>query len=155
MARLLNAFQSHLIAAGVVRDPETAGPLPPMWLEPKLGIPAPGEGQGVQVGPDAVLAALRTGGIAPDPMGGFLRFPFVEVQMRPRIGYLAEDIELQMTGSLIDRTNFVMGTGPNAMNVVRFFQVAALGRLGSDAQGFRHTTTYGFDLARPNYTGPS
>jgi hypothetical protein len=43
MPRLLDALKTHLISQGLVRDPRTAGVLPPFWRQPRLGTPAPGE----------------------------------------------------------------------------------------------------------------
>lgn len=149
MARLLNALRDELVTAGIVRYPETGGGLPPFWREPKLGTPAPGEGNAdAEVGQDAVVGAYLIGGLAPGPFESYRRDPFVELRFRTRLGYMAEELELQITGQLIDRRDFMLG-GATGVHVLECQQILALQRLGSDEQGFEHLTQYQFELYRP------
>lgn len=148
--RLLSALRDHLVTHGVVRKPSVAGSLPPMWLEPALGVPAPGEGDNaVEIGQDLVLGAYLTGGFAPAAYST-LRKPIVDIRIRTAKdkAYLAEDVELALTPLVRDRRDWTMGTAPNQMYVVESQQWRALQRLGSDAQGYEHVTAYWFELVR-------
>lgn len=150
MPHLLNAMQSELIAQGIVRRPGDTGTAPPMWLEPALGVPGPGEGQGTAVDPNLVLGAFLTGGFAPEPYGSWHRRPIVDVRIRAARdkAYLAEDVELQITRALIDKRDWMMGTGQSAMYVVESEQWRALSRLGSDEQGYEYVVAFVFELLR-------
>jgi hypothetical protein len=147
MPRLLNAIRDELVARDIVRKPTVAGPLPPMWLEPALGVPAPGEGNNpVGIGDDLVLGGFLTGGFAPAPYAT-LRKPIVDIRIRTAKdkAYLAEDIELAITARLGDQRDWTMG----GLYVVESQQWRPLQRLGSDAQGYEHVVAYWFELIRP------
>jgi hypothetical protein len=146
MPRLLAAMRDHLIAQGIVRKPSVVGSAPPLWVEPALGTPAPGEGQGVEVGDELVLASFLTGGIAPDPYGSWHRQVIVDMRLRAKRDrpYLAEDVELAITKALIDRRDWMMA----GLYVVESEQWRALQRLGSDEQGYEYVCAYTFELLR-------
>jgi hypothetical protein len=144
MPRLLTAIRDELIAHNIVRKPSVPGPLPPMWLEPTLGEPAPGEGNNpVEIGEDLVLAAYLTNGFA-QPAYSTLRKPIVDIRIRSAKdkAYLAEDVELAITPRLRDRRDWTMG----GLYVVESEQWRPLQRLGSDTQGYTHVVSYWFEL---------
>lgn len=148
MPNLLSALRDHLVAQGIVRKPSVAGALPPLWLEPALGTPGPGEGNNpTEIGSDLVLGAFLTGGFAPPPYGSFLRKPIVDIRIRALKdkAYLAEQIELAITKALIDRRDFTMG----GLYVVECEQWRPLQRLGSDEQGYEYVVAYWWELIRP------
>lgn len=143
---LLTALREHLVAQGVVRKPVVAGAAPPLWLEPKNGVPAPGEGQNAtEIGPDLVVGAFLTGGFAPPPYGSFIRKPIIDVRFRGREHPIVETTELAITKALIDKRDWFMGQ----LYVIECEQWRALQRLGSDEQGFEYVTAYWFELHRP------
>lgn len=145
--RLLSALRDHLVTHGVVRKPTVPGSLPPMWLEPALGVPAPGEGNNeVEIGEDLVLGAYLTGGFAPAAYST-LRKPIVDIRIRAAKdkAYLAEDIELAITPLIRDRRDWTMG----GLYVVESEQWRPLQRLGSDGQGYEHVVAYWFELLLP------
>jgi hypothetical protein len=145
--RLLNALRTELVNAAIVRIPSVAGALPPMWLMPQAGTPAPGEGNSpTAVGTDAVVSAAITGGVPISRFESFMRWPFVEVRFRTTKGFQAEDLERQITAQIIDRVNFDLG---GALRIIECEQTIPLQFLGSDEQGFEHLTTYGFQLYAP------
>lgn len=149
MPTLLTALRDHLVTNGIGRDPTVPGALPPVWREPKLGTPAPGEappnGNSTQAGTDAVIGLFITSGIAPQPYESFMRKPIVEARLRTSNADRAEQLELAMSAVLLDRRAFTMG----GLFVIECEQFNALGRLGSDEQGFEFTTSYVFELYRP------
>jgi hypothetical protein len=148
MANLLTELRNHLVSAGVVRNPLVAGAQPPMWLEPKLGTPAPAEkpprGDDTQIGPTAVVGALLTGGIPAAPYMSFARKPIVDLRLRTTTALIAEQLELAITAAIADRRDFMLG----AMYCIECEQWRALQRLGSGPQGFEYVTAYVFELLR-------
>jgi hypothetical protein len=148
---LLNAMQAELIAQGIARKPSVAGAPPPMFLEPPLGVPAPGEGQAPMLDANLVLGTFMVNGIAPGPLASWHRQPIVDLRIRAARdkAYLAEDIELAVTKALIDRRDFLLGTGGAQLHVIECLQWRALQRLGSDEQGTEFVTSYVFELLRP------
>lgn len=61
---ILTAFRAELLEAGLVRRPGDAGPLPPAHVERKGGTPAPGEGEGAEVGAELVVGIRASGELA-------------------------------------------------------------------------------------------
>lgn len=145
MPSLLTALRDHLVAQSIVRKPSVAGAVPPLWLEPQLGTPAPGDGNNpVEVGSDLVLGAFLTGGFAPPPYGSFLRKPIVDIRFRGKSPQNIETAELAITKALIDKRDFMMG----GLYVVECEQWRPLQRLGSDTDGFDYVSAYWFELVR-------
>jgi hypothetical protein len=143
---LLTAIRDELVAHDIVRRPSVAGDQPPMWLEPALNTPAPGEGKNpVEIGADVVIGAFLTGGFAPAPYA-VLRKPIVDLRIRAAKdkAYLAEEIELAITGRLIDRRDWMMG----GLYIVESQQWRPLQRLGSGPQGHEYVVAFWFELIR-------
>lgn len=148
MADLLTHLRDHLVAQGLVRRPDETMPAgaPPLWLEPRDGVPAPGEGQNpTERGPDVVLGAFRGGGIPARPFESSLREDVVEIRIRARLAPMASAIEAQLRPALIDRRNFQLG----AETVIDCEEWRALQPLGAGRQGF----TYVWSLIFQRYAG--
>ena len=152
---LLSEIRNYLVAQGVVRKPSTAGALPPMWLEPQSGTPAPGEGNNpVEVGPTLVVAAYLTGGFAQGPYESWLRKPVVDFRFRSKGAGAPADIEnidLEITRRLTDKRDWMMA----AMYVVQSSQYRALQRIGADTQGYEYVSSFWFELYRPGFGIPT
>jgi hypothetical protein len=147
---LLTALRDHLVTAGLVRKPSVPGALVPLWLEPQLGTPAPGEGNNpTEVGSDLVIGAFLTGGFAPEPFASYQRRPIIDLRFRGRTPQNIETTELAITKQLIDRRDFMLGAPGNQLHIIECEQWRALQRLGSDEQGFEYVTAFWFELARP------
>lgn len=148
MPNLLTALRAHLVAQDIVRVPKVAGTVPPMWLAPKLGTPAPGErppnGSDAEVGPDAVVGAFVTGGFAPAPYGKPIRKPIVDLRLRTANALIAENLELAITNALIDQRDFML----DDLYVIECEQWNALALIGSDEQGFDYRVSYWFEIPR-------
>lgn len=138
---LLVAMRAHLVADGVVRVPRVAGSAPPLWLQPRDGVPAPGEGNPTERDDDAVLGAFVTGGIPPRPYESMLRKTIVDLHIRTRTPSGAIELDAALAASLIDRRNWLM----DDMRIVESLQWRALQPLGSDAQGFTFVVAYVFE----------
>lgn len=144
---LLSELRNYLVAQGVVRKPAVAGSLPPLWLEPKLGVPAPNEsrsGNTTEASP-LVIGAFLTGGFAPPPYGSPIRKPIVDFRFRGSDAQALENAELAITKVLIDKRDWMMSN----QYVIECEQWRALTRLGSDEQGFEFMCSYWFELLRP------
>jgi hypothetical protein len=146
--RLLDALKAHLVSQGLVRDPRTAGALPPFWRQPRLGTPAPGEtpsgGATTEAG-DPVVAAYITGGF---PIGRFesaWRRPVVEVRVRASKAPTGEDLAESILAAVIDRTDWLMG----GRRVIESQMGRPLTWEGSDEQGFDYLFTVAFELYAP------
>lgn len=144
--RLLNAFRDQLVTQGIVRIPRVPGAAPPLWLQRRLGAPAPGEtpenGTAVEVGPDVVAAAEISGGF---PMGRFQsawRRPIIEVRIRGRTAPLAEDLEAAITAAIIDRTNWTMG----GLQVIESQHWRPFTPVVYDEQSFDFLVAYAFEI---------
>jgi hypothetical protein len=146
VADLLTDLRDYLIAQGIVRKPSVAGALPPMWIEPRLGVPAPGEGNNPTEVGDPVLGLFDTGGFVPGPyMGSWIRQPIVQINLRSTNAQTIKTLELAITKRLIDKRDWTMST----QYVVESEQWQALQRLGSDEQGYEYTVAFIFELYRP------
>jgi hypothetical protein len=141
-AELLTALRTHLIDVGVVRNPEVAGPAPPMWLEPRLGVKAPGEGDGVEIGPDLVVGAFVSGGIPPRRYESWQRQPIVDLQIRARTAVLAHDLDAQIRAELIDRRSWMLGP----LHVIESLVWREFQPLGFSEQAFDYVAAYAFQL---------
>ena len=143
---LLDRLRQYLIDEGVVRSPRTAGSEPPMWLEPKLGAPAPGEGENpTEVGPTITVSAFLGGGIPARPYEAFWRRQTVDLWLRTRTAPQAFDIDSSIYAAIADRRNWGMA----GLLVIESRQWRELQRLGSDEQGFTFIASYLFETYAP------
>lgn len=148
MADLLEDLRTHLIAAGIVRDPRVAGAAPPMWLDRRNGLPAPGEpkdatgDRATEVGPNAVVGADFQSGIPATAFESFFRKRGVRITFRTLNGGLANDIERQVRAAIADRRNFQMG----ARTVIDCEEWAPFRELARDDQATTYAADYIFEV---------
>lgn len=146
MTLLLEGMRDFLVGEGLVRKPAVAAPddepnLPPMWLEPRSGVPAPGEGRNpVEVGPDLVLGAYVAPGIPPAAYENFLRNDGVEIRFRSKSAPRAIQFEIDLRKTLNDIRNFMMG----GVSIVEVRMWQDMRRIGSDEQAFTYSVGYVF-----------
>jgi hypothetical protein len=111
MATLTDHVKTQLITAGIGRNPRTAGSLPPVWRQPAAGTPAPGEGaNAIEIGPDAVIGLVYSGGIATPRLESAWRRDIVDIWLRTSTWPRTTQLYAQIRAALIDRTNWTMGT---------------------------------------------
>lgn len=117
---LLTAVRDHLISEGVGRDPRVAGPLPPIWREPRDGAPAPGEKEGDEDDPTQTISLFDTGGITPSiiEQQHFVR-PTIDVVIRTDKPPTAKALQEAITTAMI----FVPGE-PAQTPAMNFFMGA-------------------------------
>lgn len=131
MATLADHVSTYLIAQGVVRDPRVAGSLPPRWLQPANGVPAPGEGSNpTEVGPTVVVGISRTDGLASRRFERAWRFDVVDFVLRTKKYPDAERLYAQMRPLLIDKSNWIMGS----ITVIESREWRGLAEIDSDEQ---------------------
>lgn len=140
---LLTALRTHLADQGIVRKPSVAGAAPPMWLEPRRGVPAPGEGSvPVEVGADLVVGAFIATGIPPRPYESWQRRPVVDIRFRARRAEFAHQLDATIRAALIDRRGWMLGPlRVLESQVWREFQP-----LGFDEQAFDFVTGWIFQI---------
>lgn len=146
MAELLTHLRDHLVAANVVRDPRTSGDKPPLWRQPRHGVPAPGEkppnsNSATEIGAEAVLGVYLIGGPAPEPYGASLRMDIVDFRYRTKTAPLAHEIERAIRAALVDRRGWTMAGLP----IVETLIFRELQPLGSDEQSFDWVQSYSFE----------
>jgi hypothetical protein len=153
MARLLTALRDQLVTAGIVRDPSVAGSLPPFWRDPKLGTPAPGEGNNpTRSAPTPSSPRYLVGGIAPQPLRLLVAMADRRTSVPDQQGVLGRRPGACHQRPAPDRRDFMLG-GSSGLYVVECQQNLPLQRLSSDEQGWEHLTQYVFQTYRPGYTG--
>lgn len=143
-AEVIGPLRDYLVAQGVVRKPSVAGALPPCWLEPREGLPAPGEkppnGSATQVGPTVVLGLFRTGGIAVGPYESSWRERTLDLRIRAQTGAQVRDIEQLITPLIIDKHGWQMG----AMAVIDSEMWRELQPIQINVQGYHFVVSYRF-----------
>ena len=137
---LLTELRSLLIANGIGRDPRVVGALPPVWRQPRQGIPAPGEGSGVEVGASSVIALFLSGGFPSNPFEGFMGRPTVDVRIRSLKAPDAEAIGLSIKRLLDDKRYYMMGN----LRVHESLLSRPLSLIVSDDQGFDYIMAFAF-----------
>lgn len=142
-AELLPPLRDYLIAQGIVRRPSVAGALAPLWLDPRKGVPAPGEGtNATEKNNDVVLGAFQVSGFPRPPYeASVLRMDAVDVWIRARIAPLAYQKADAIIAALNDKRQFDMA----GLTIVECLLFRPLQRLGSDENGFDFTMQFSFE----------
>lgn len=139
---LLDGFRDYMVAQDVVRVPRVPGAEPPLWLEPKDGVPQPLATGSVAESAPTVAAAFRTGGVPYARAGGaIIRRISVDIRIRSLRASDAYALDAAMYPLLHDKTAWDMG----GLTVIESLQVRELQRLGSDSHGFDYVTEYMFE----------
>lgn len=141
------ALRTHLVSNDVVRRPSVAGDEPPMWLEPRKGVPAPGEkgegGSDVEVGADAVLGLFLSGGIPQAPMTDrFIRQQNIDVWIRTSTAPRATEIENEIRDQVVGKFNWNMG----GLTVIQSGIWKELQPIELSEQAFTYVLGLGFEL---------
>lgn len=139
--RITQELRVHLIAQGIVRDPDVAGALPPLWLSPRDGMPGPNEGDPPTAAP-VVLAAYRVAGIPPRPWEGYIRNEGVDIQFRSMTVPAILDLSEKIRREVSDRNLWQMG----AILVQRSRLYSDLQPIVDDDTGFRYRVQYLVDV---------
>lgn len=154
---LLPCLRAHLVTLGLVREPAVQGDSdsnpPPMWLDPRRGVPYPGQKEDVgQYGFNAsmVLGAYPETGIPSGPFEGFYLRKAVSIWYRGKNSPLVQNLHQQISSALHDHRNYSL----HGLQVNQSMMTRELQRLTSDDEGYMYNSEYMFDLWNPNYTIP-
>lgn len=142
-AELLPPLRNYLIAQGIVRKPSVAGELPPLWLDPRDGVPLPGAGENaVEIGPTAVLGAFQVSGIPRERYEQrILRTDAVDVWIRTKTAPAVHSIADALVEALADLRQWDMSGLP----IIESLLFRPLQRLGSDEDSFDWTMQFTFE----------
>lgn len=136
---LIDSVRTFLIAQGVVRDPRTAGSAPPCWRNPRNGVPAPGEGDGVEVGPTVVVGIFQATGVAREPYdASVLRTDGLDIRIRSTTAPAAIQLDDSIRALLMDKRAITLGSLP----IVECRLERPLSLVASDEQGFDFVAGY-------------
>lgn len=154
---LLDNLRQFLINAGLVRDPRDASKqssLPPMWLAPRHGVPAPGQTEGLNAaevsplppnGPGIVMAAIPATDIPPARYEGFLRHNVVDLVFRGRTPQPVLSLENKIRAQINDKRAYQLVNVP--VNESLLFR--GLQPMGADSVAYNYLESYIFDLWGP------
>lgn len=134
-ADLLPALRRYLVTEGIVRVPGTFGTDPPLWLEPRNGVPAPGDQNvnPIEDHPDVVLGAYIPNGLPRRPYEqNVLRTDFVDFRIRARLAPFAHAIADDLHEALADKRDWLM----DDLRIIETLNVRPLGWLASDEQAY-------------------
>lgn len=142
-AELLPHLRDYLIAEGLVRKPSVAGAVPPLWLDPRNGVPAPGEGNAAtEIDADVVLGAFQVTGFPKPPYeASVLRMDAVDVWIRARMAPFAYRTADPIVEALGDKRQFDLA----GLTIVECLLFRPLQRLGSDEHSFDFTMQFTFE----------
>lgn len=133
MATLIDHFKSHLVTAGLVRDPDTGGALPPVWRHPLDGVRAPGEGTGTQVGATSVVGLFHAGGFPAALLESEWRSDVVDVVIRSKSVPAAIVLGKEIRAITLDRFNWRMGD-PGGITIMQTQEFRPLQPLSPQTQ---------------------
>jgi hypothetical protein len=139
---LLNFVRNHLVNQGIVRVPQNAGALPPLWLEPRHGVPeigmdvqnlAPAEKSA-----DLQIGAWQATGEGTVPLEGELDVSYVLFRFLSRTTPVGFAVHQQIRAAIDDKRNWSMaGQQVHSSQLFRSWQF-----ISSDDEGFNHLSEY-------------
>jgi hypothetical protein len=130
---LLDHYKSYLVTQGLVRDPDSAGSVPPIWRHPINGLKAPGEGSGTQVGPDSVVGLFHAGGFPAALLESAWRQDMMDVVIRARTAPIAVALHKDLRSVTLDRFNWRMGD-PGGITIMQTQEMRPLQPLSPQTQ---------------------
>jgi hypothetical protein len=152
VATLSDYIRAHLINAAVVRDPRTAGPLPPLWRDPENGAPGPGDFDAPLKGMDAVVSIFMTGGFPTRLFGHSRRLQVVDFWFRTLKAWKADELYLEIRRLLVradDPMDWMLGGDPpGGTRVIMSTETRPLQQLaapGETTAGYTYISQIGFE----------
>ena len=139
---LIDACRTYLIAQGVVRDPRTAGALPPCWRSPREGVPAPGDGTAPEKGTTITVGLFPASGVPrASHDASVLRTDGMDLRIRATTAPAAIELDDLIRAALVDKRALSMG----GLQIVECTLERPLNLLASDEQGFDFIAGYLFE----------
>lgn len=136
--RLLSALRAELVTAGLVRRPSDAGALPPLFIEPIDGPPAPGEREAPETDGTLVVTARLSSELGEGPGDSWRRRIVVDLVYRSTgtAGIIAgRALDEAIRERLVHGADYGMGVLlDEAGSPVRVLQFTVFGGIGPVAQ---------------------
>jgi hypothetical protein len=153
MPTLLDHCTDYLVAEGLVRKPSVPAPggnpnLPVLWRHPRNGVPAPGEGSGIEIGPTIVVGAFHAAGFATEPYESFRRIDGIDFRIRVTAPPIATAFEESLRALLIDKRAWTMGS----ITVIESRQFRPFQPIGSSNQSYDFSTEYQFEIYSADFS---
>jgi hypothetical protein len=129
---VLTAIRDELVTAGLVRRASVAGSLPPVFIEPLEGPPAPGEREGTEAGTDLAVTLRLSGQTRPNPRS---RVDVIDVVYRSRgtSGLkAARDLDDAIVTRLVHGSSYGVGLTAGGLFVLAVSVFAGLGPVSQD-----------------------
>lgn len=138
------ALRIHLVSSSICRAPSVTGALPPLWIEPRNGVPAPGEGgKPSEVGATAVMGLFLSGGITQPPKAAtFIRQQNLDLWIRTTASPAAATIADSVRAQIDDKFNWSMG----GLTVIHSRVWKELQPIELTEQAFTYVIGFGFEL---------
>jgi hypothetical protein len=154
---LIGVFE-YLRELNLVRDPDDGThqkTLPPLWIEQRLGVPAPGKQEGLgpteispnpsEGGPGLTVGVETATGIPTGPYEGFIRLPHLQFVLRAYTSNIAYEFEEKLRIALNDKRGWMMYNVPvNESMIYRELQPVS-----RDNIAYTYVTEYQFNLTGP------
>lgn len=148
--QLLPSMRQYLIDAGVTRRPKDAGAQPPMWLDPRKGIPYPGQTEGLAANeshPSMVLAAFPATGTPSVAYEGFIVKANATIWYRGLNSPPVQVLHEQIRGLLHDRHDYYM----NGLWISESLFFRDKQRISSDERGYVYNCEVQFEMWASTY----
>lgn len=146
---LLDHIVEYLKQQGIARKPfESAPSAPPIWPEPDLGTPAPGEGNNAtEKGTDAVIGMYSLDQVTPKPGEGYAERNIIEFRLRTTNDARARQIARQLYDAFTSQP-----VGPKVdwdmagLHLNESHQRIGFQRVGSDRNSFTFRIGFLFEV---------
>lgn len=142
--RVLTALRNELVTAGLVRRPATAGALPPAFVEPEGGAPAPKEREAPETDGELVVTLRLSGELGEAPFDAYRRRVVIDVIYRSssNLGLITgRGLDAAIRRRLVERADYGIGYTLDAAGThpTQVLQAGIFGGLGpvSDVAGVR------------------
>jgi hypothetical protein len=151
--QLLPAMRAYLRTNGLVRLPAETGPnasLPTMWLDPKRGVPYPGQTENLganETDDELVTAAFPATGIPSAPFEGFIVRLNATIWYRALRAPLITSMHEQVRTLLHDKRNYSM----NGLLVNESLFFRELQRISADERGYNYNCEVAFTMWSTDY----
>lgn len=145
---IATAIHEELTAAGLVRRPGDAGPLPPLIIEPRGGAPAPGDRDAPEDDPSLVVTLTFSGDISEGPLDGYRRRSVFDFRYRSAgtAGLKrARTLDAAIRARLVDRYGWTMGTD-HPVYVLSSSMFGGLGKIAVRPDGTDEAAKYVFEV---------
>lgn len=143
---LLDHIRDYLVDdVQIVRRPDVAGSLPPLWREPRDGAPAPGERDGIANNDAAVVSIFNTGGIGRQAFNPW-RYRTVDFWLRVKSAPDYEELSDAISDAFLGDQGAKFGWTMAGLQVIESSEWRPWGRLGADAQGWTYVGSFAFQV---------